>query len=278
MVSAMVSAWRHNRKANHASRNGLCVIAQHVKKPFNPARLRIRISGEKTSETRPRAKPTTMPREVNTRARALSHLPDLLPIMASVAGPVLMKSTTQRFSLRPKNRLCLLNVTKPIQTQAFGRMHRPAPMDDRPQRCPWWPHRRGRWRRRCGTPQRSAARRLRRSRASQIEHRAAPVLTAIVFAAVMAAPPPPDTRARHQPPGIINRAPAQLHRGHCIFECRWTGLNPDVRSLSCYASFFRAGFCFDAVASPALSIARHPCLGHALRQGQRDCGTPWPPR
>ena len=34
-------------------------------------------------------------------------------LLASVAGPVLMKSTTQRFSLRPKNRLYLLNVTKP---------------------------------------------------------------------------------------------------------------------------------------------------------------------
>jgi hypothetical protein len=34
-------------------------------------------------------------------------------LLASVAGPVLMKSTTQRFSLRPQNRLYLLNVTKP---------------------------------------------------------------------------------------------------------------------------------------------------------------------
>jgi hypothetical protein len=34
-------------------------------------------------------------------------------LLASVAGPVLMKSTTQRFSVRPKNRLYLLNVTKP---------------------------------------------------------------------------------------------------------------------------------------------------------------------
>jgi hypothetical protein len=30
-----------------------------------------------------------------------------------ITGPVLMKSTTQRFSVRPKNRLCLLNVTMP---------------------------------------------------------------------------------------------------------------------------------------------------------------------
>jgi hypothetical protein len=34
-------------------------------------------------------------------------------LLASVAGPVLMKSTPQRFWLRPKNRLYLLNVTKP---------------------------------------------------------------------------------------------------------------------------------------------------------------------
>src|SRR5262245_66278395 len=48
--------------------------------------------------------------------------------------------------------------------------------------------------------------------ASQIEHRAAPVLTAIVFAVVMAAPSTPDTRAPRQSPGIINRATEQLER------------------------------------------------------------------
>src|SRR5262245_24325227 len=50
--------------------------------------------------------------------------------------------------------------------------------------------------------------------ASQIEHRAAPVPTAIAFAVVIAALFPPDTRARPQSPGIINRAPARLHLGH----------------------------------------------------------------
>ena len=105
-----------------------------------------------------RARSPRLCQEKSTRALGHCHIYRIYCLLlASVAGPVLMKSTTQRFSLRPKNRLYLLNVTKPIQTQAFGRMHRPAPMDDRPQRCPWWPHRRGRWRRRCGTPQRSAA-------------------------------------------------------------------------------------------------------------------------
>jgi hypothetical protein len=33
-----------------------------------------------------------------------------------------MKSTTQRFSLRPKNRLYLLNVTKPIAVAAMRKL------------------------------------------------------------------------------------------------------------------------------------------------------------
>ena len=53
--------------------------------------------------------------------------------------------------------------------------------------------------------------------ANQIKHRAAPVLTTITFAAAMAAPPL-LTRARRQPPGIINRASARLPRGHPILR------------------------------------------------------------
>src|SRR5262245_37940589 len=43
--------------------------------------------------------------------------------------------------------------------------------------------------------------------ANPIEHRAAPVLTASAFVALMAAPSPPDTRARHEPPGIRRKWP-----------------------------------------------------------------------
>jgi hypothetical protein len=64
-------------------------------------------------------------------------------LLASHRGPVLMKSTIQRFSVRPKNRLYLLNVTKlmadfPPLSEVFDQQFHQKPHLAR-RMLPWWP-------------------------------------------------------------------------------------------------------------------------------------------